>query len=97
MILLLHGQYDCEKGLGEWGEFTGDKRLFNPPSLVLKAGSPFYALVLLAYLSNGTALHYCTALDRTEDTRSRTASFNPNFMPESRQVVQLSSGVIPTR
>ena len=38
MILLLRGKYHCEKGLGEWGEFTGDKTFFNPPSLVLKAG-----------------------------------------------------------
>ena len=40
MIVLLHGQYHCENGLGEWGEFTGDKRLFNPSSLVLKARHP---------------------------------------------------------
>ena len=24
-----------------WGEFTGGKRIFNPPSPVLKAGTPF--------------------------------------------------------
>ena len=24
-----------------WGEFTGGKRIFNPPSPVLKAGAPF--------------------------------------------------------
>ena len=23
----MHGQYHCENGLGEWGEFTGDKGL----------------------------------------------------------------------
>ena len=27
-VRTLLGQLHCEKGVGEWGEFTGDKRLF---------------------------------------------------------------------
>ena len=38
--VLLPGQYHHEEGLGEWVEFTGGQRFFNPPSLVLKAKAP---------------------------------------------------------
>ena len=37
----LLGQLHCEKGVGEWGEFTGDNEdSFNPPSLILKTRAP---------------------------------------------------------
>ena len=41
---LLLGQYHGEKGLGEWGEFTGGQR---SPTLVLKAREPTNASVIL--------------------------------------------------
>jgi len=40
-----------------WGEFTGDKRILNPPSPVLKAGAPF--VPFLRY----TALYVLFVLD----------------------------------